>query len=174
MNKTVLILLIATGYFALVFFGLFFIPESIQYSKEGSTNTLPFMTVTFGIPMLLFLWMMLSSKENKTPVMLVVITSLVGFPAVITQDYYRLEQMEEELKADGKLIKGVVVERAKKSGKGYNGYQIVLRFTVDDVEYFTFKQEDWEDQYRMGDTLEVRYLPRNPEISRVPVFEDED
>ena len=166
----------AVGYFFLVFFGLFLVPESITYSKGGIAKLVPLGLVVGFVPVLVLLMMKLLQGEKdleKKLRMLLLISGLLGFPAAIVQDYYRLAQMEMELKANGLITQGVVSERTRKYGKGYSGYQIVVQFSANGNAYNTFKQNDENDQYREGDSLDVIYLKRNPEISRVLVFEED-
>jgi hypothetical protein len=163
-------------YSILVFCGYLFVPESVQYHKGGLLILLPLGVAIILIPALVsFIYKLRGqhAPELKRIFMSLVIGALSGY---IPADYYRIYRNEQEFKSAALSATGRISFRWREDAKNYNGWKFQCEFysEPDGRKYLTFPQDDREDKYRIGDTLRILYLKRNPEISKIPALENSE
>lgn len=91
-----------------------------------------------------------------------------GFAGYSVSNYYREVKWESELKSFSHSTKGIVKgKRYLDLRKGTGHWEFFCEFQDSKKNYKTFYERDMKNQIHDGDTLEIKFLKRNPEISRI-------
>lgn len=170
------LLIINLFYLALVLIAYQFIPETAQYHKDGITILIPLGLAVILFPIVLALLIKLTGQLKIKAAAIFFFLMITGLSGYIIADYVRLYQIEKEFKQSAVKTYGIVTDKWHfHSTKGYSGWQLkcVFKSLQTGKPFETFTQNDREDKYRIGDTLKVIYLERNPNISRVLDLHDE-
>ncbi len=145
-------------------------PDSVLYAKEGFLRWLPFILVFLVLPYLLLKFINSVWPNNSGwGIVIAAASVLIVGPAfgIISG-----EQQQKELKKNGSLTKGLVVEKWKSTGKGNKEWLIVCKYNANGKAYTTFSIPDKENRFKLGDTVTVLYSYINPTNSAVVELSD--
>ncbi|CAL2082709.1 hypothetical protein [Tenacibaculum sp. 190524A02b] len=158
-EKRITYILTIIGLILILFFGL---GDNILYAKKGILRWIPFAIIFILIPYVISLLLIdfnfeKIKKRGISIGSVLIIGPLFGFWFGYLSD--------KELEKDSLKTIGIVSEKFK-SGKrsGSPGkWLIKCDFKVDNKSYTTFSKKDIYNQYKIGDTLTIKYSKRNPE-----------
>jgi hypothetical protein len=162
-------------YLLIVILAYQYIPDFIHYNKNVFIIMTPFVILCVIIPITISFVLTKTgiSKFNiKGNFGALAFTGLVGY---ITADYNDHYKIDKEFAESSIHVKGIVSNKWDSgSGRSGHGLEIICVFRAKDGKmYRSFIQERVKDKYKVGDTLNVIYLERNPEISKVVEIEND-
>jgi hypothetical protein len=73
---------------------------------------------------------------------------------------------DKEFQKNGETAKGIVYKKWYKYGKN-SEWLLRCHYVVDGVTYSTFSETDKNNQYNVGDTLNVVYIKNFPQKSKI-------
>jgi hypothetical protein len=140
-------------------------PEKIYYSKTG--NRVEIDTIIILIIFVIPLAVLPFFYRNKL-LLFYTLFAAFGFIGYFLATQKRSIQIETELQANSIKVSGLVKKRRYQSpAKGNSYWEFLCEFEYRNVTYSTFWQSDLKNLLREGDTVEVYFLTRNPEISKI-------
>lgn len=76
------------------------------------------------------------------------------------------------MEKEGVTVKGVIIDRRKGETNNHTTFYITYRFSPENSEQSYTREASVEGEFyhsqKVGDTLSIRYLATNPEVSRLP------
>lgn len=156
-NLSFFYLLSIVGILFLLFWGL---PDTILYAKGGIMRWLPIAIIFFLVPILLcktltalkidYVWSLCVALGS-----VFIIGSAFGFWTGYLSN--------SDLEKYGKKTTGIISEKWKSK----NTWLFKATFKVDEKEYKTFTQTEYENIYHLGSIVTVKFSMRNPENNTV-------
>lgn len=134
---------------------LYFMPSSIFYSTDWTA----FCLIFFVLPYVVFKTLETYNINRKLPALFAACSVLIVGP---TFGLFHQYLETRELKKDGVWTKGIVIDEKKSNSKGYKGWLIKLAFTTKDGQHETVYENDEENKYAIGDTVDIIYLADFP------------
>jgi hypothetical protein len=166
------IFIISALYLFLVIAVYQFIPESILYNKTGYIILMPFIIAVLGFPYLVKIVLSKKKIGNLSPNHILSGLIIAGLAGSIISDTLQHRKIDKEFAKNAIETQGIVVEKFKGGSKNNRGMQIICEFfDKNDSAFNTFRNNDKENKYNIGDTLTINYLERNPEINKIMEFE---
>jgi len=145
-------------------------PNSVLYAKSGFLRWLPFALIFAVLPYLLLKFINAVWKHNSGWSIVIAIGSV--FVVGPTFGIVSERKQHAELRKNGVLTKGIVIEKFETFGKGYNGWNVVCKYDANGKAFTTFTIPDRENAFDLGDTLNVVYSSLNPENAEVLELSD--
>jgi hypothetical protein len=164
--------IISALYLFLVIAGYQFLPEYILYNKKLYIILMPFAIAVLGFPYLVKLVISIKKIGNISPNHILSGLMIAGLVGSIIANYIQRYFIDKEFAKNAIETNGVVVDKFKGGSKNNRGMQIICEFyDKNDSAFNTFRKDDKENKYNIGDTLTIKYLERNPAINKVMEFE---
>ena len=140
-------------------------PENIFFSKKGNrveTDTL-ILIIVFILPLVIV--PILFPKRFFVFYIGFISFGMTGY---MIGNVYRNNQIEKELELYAISTKGIVkLKKYFSRTKGTGDWEFVCEFIDNNIVYSTFYTRDKLNIISEGDTLNIIYLERNPEISKI-------
>ena len=136
---------------------LYFMPNAIFYSTDWTA----FCLIFFVLPFLVYRTLKTFEFKTRLSILFAVLSILIVGP---TFGLFHQYTETNELKRNGVWSKAIVVEEKKSDSKGYQGWLIESSFKINDKTCYTTFENDEKNIYRVGDTIDIIYLPDFPKI----------
>lgn len=91
----------------------------------------------------------------------------IGLTGYAFGNTYRNREIEIELNRSTTSTNGIVKQKIYRSGKNMRYWEFNCEFEASDKIYTTFYSRDNKNKIEEGDTLEIKFVKRNPEISKI-------
>ena len=173
MNKRKFIksLILFTCFGILAFLIISLTPEKTYFSKGDARVAADTLTLTIIFITPLILVSVLYNKSTSSYYLAFIVFGMTGY---FLGNKYQDFKSQKELDLTGKKTKGIInKKRFIKPSKGVGYWEFSCEFQDSILVYKTYYTKDIKDKYFEGDSLDILYLKRNPEISRV-ILKKED
>lgn len=149
------------------------IPEKYIYGHQHDYKILEFLLVTVVIPAGAGLFY-IAKNANKDKALAIGISFIAfGFIGLLLSTFIEKSIVSYQIHNHGKTISGKVdYTYLERSGSGSRSsgklqYHFIVAFDVNSNSYYSIPGFTDEEKYKIGDTITVKYLERNPFLNKI-------
>lgn len=163
---------IAAGiYLCLVIVGRYVIsPEKYIYGHQYENKFLEFILIVLVIPASAFLFVLAKSSKKDRAIGAGILFLLSGFAGMLLLTFLEKSIVTYQLNHEGKVTLGTVdytYRERKGSNRRKKYYSFMVSFKVNDQNYYSLPGFTDKEIYKIGDTITVRYLDRDPFLNEI-------
>ena len=146
-------------------------PEKSYFSKGDARVAADTLTLIIIFITPLILVPVIYNKSTSIYYFAFIIFGMTGY---FLGNKYQNVKSQKELDLTGTITKGIIKKkRFFKPSKGVGYWEFYCEFEDSTFLYNTFYTKDIKNKYFEGDSLDILYLKRNPEISRLVLKKDD-
>lgn len=147
------------------------IPEKYVYGHQHDYRILEFLLVTVAIPASVGLFY-IAKTANKDKAIGIGISFIVfGFIGLLLSTFIEKSIVSYQIHDHGKITAGKVgntyLTRSGSRSSGKLQYNFIVVFNVNNNSYYSLPGFTDEEKYKIGDTITVKYLERNPFLNKI-------
>lgn len=149
---------------------LIFIPEKYLYGHDHDYKIFEFLLALVVFPAIISLVYYAKTLKKDNALGLGILFGIFGFLGLIGSTFVEKTRVSYELNKNGISTKGVIDETylhktSSRSSKIY--YQFYVKFTDNQKSYYSLPGSTDEEIYKIGDSIAVTYLARNPYLNKI-------
>lgn len=147
------------------------IPEKYIYGHSHEYKFLEFLLVAVVIPACVGLFYIAKTANKNKALAIGVLFIAFGFIGLLLSTFIEKSIVFYQINHDGKSITGKVdytyLERSGSRSSGKLQYNFIVVFDVNNNNYYSLPGFTNEETYKIGDTISVKYLERNPFLNKI-------
>lgn len=148
-----------------------FIPEKYIYGHNHEYKFLEFLLIVIIIPAGIALLCIAKSSNTNKSIGIGVMFVISGFAGLLLSTFIEKSIASYQINKDGKFTTGKVdytyTQRKGSRSSGSIQYHFIVAFNIDNSQYYSLPGYTDEEKYKVGDTITVKYLKRNPFINKI-------
>lgn len=145
-------------------------PEKYIYGHQYENKFLEFILVVIVIPAGALLFILSKTSKKDRAIGTGMLFLLSGFTGLVLLTFIEKSIVTYQLNQDGKLTLGTVdytyTER-KGSNRRKKYYSFIVAFNINNKNYYSIPGFTEKEIYKIGDTITVRYLERDPFLNEI-------
>ncbi len=166
------IVFIAFLYLLLVcIFRFVLIPEKYIYGHNHQYKFLEFLLIVVVIPASVGLFYLAKKVEKNKALGIGILFIVFGFIGLMLSTFIEKSIVSYQIHDHGKTITGKVdytyLTRSGSRSSGKLQYNFIIVFDVNSNNYYSLPGFTDEEKYKIGDTMTVKYLERNPFLNKI-------
>lgn len=147
------------------------IPEKYIYGHHHDYKFLEFLLIIVVIPASVGLFY-IAKTTNKNKALAFGISFIVfGFIGLLLSTFIEKSIVSYQIHNHGKTITGkaddTYLTRSGSRSSGKLQYNFIVEFNVNNNSYYSLPGFTDEEKYKIGDTITVKYLERNPFLNKI-------
>jgi len=147
------------------------IPEKYIYGHQHDYRILEFILVTVAIPASVGLFYIAKTANKDKALGIGILFIAFGFIGLLLSTFIEKSIVSYQIHDHGKTITGKVdytyLTRSGSRSSGRLQYNFIVVFDVNSNSYYSRPGFTDEEKYKIGDTLLVKYLERNPFLNKI-------
>ena len=147
------------------------IPEKYIYGHNHEYKFLEFLLIVVVIPASVGLFYLAKKVEKNKALGIGILFIVFGFIGLMLSTFIEKSIVSYQIHDHGKTIIGRVDDTyLTKSGSRSSGklqYNFIIVFDVNSNSYYSLPGFTDEEKYKIGDTMTVKYLERNPFLNKI-------
>ena len=147
------------------------IPEKYIYGHQHDYSILEFLLVTIAIPASVGLFYIAKTANKDKALGIGILFIAFGFIGLLLSTFIEKSIVSYQIHDHGKTITGKVdytyLERSGSRSSGKLQYHFIVVFDVNSNSYYSIPGFTDEEKYKIGDTILVKYLERNPFLNKI-------
>jgi hypothetical protein len=149
-----------------------FSPEKYIYGHQYEYKFFEFIAAVIVIPASAFLFYFAKTTKKDRSIGLGVLFLISGFFGLLLSTFIEKTIVQYQLNNDGKVIIGIVdytytTRRGSNSHPRRVYYNFIASFQIKNESYYSLPGFTEKEIYKVGDTVTVRYLDRNPFLNEI-------
>ena len=160
---------------ATIIFRYILIPEKYIYGHHHDYKFLEFLFIVIVIPASVALFYIAKTANKDKAIGIGILFVAFGFVGLLLSTFIEKALVSYQINTTSKTIIGKInytyLQRAGSRSSGKIQYHFVVSFDVNNTNYYSLPGFTDEEKYKIGDTITVHYLPRNPFLNEITYSE---
>lgn len=169
MKKIVFISLIYLVLVCILRFGL--IPEMYIYGHHHDYKFLEFLLIVVVVPASSGLFYIAKTANKNKAIAIGISFIAFGFISLLLSTFIEKSIVSYQIQHHGKNITGKVdyiyLTRSGSRSSGKLQYNFIVIFNVNNNNYYSLPGFTYEEKYKVGDIIPIKYLERNPFLNKI-------
>ena len=147
------------------------IPEKYIYGHQHEYKFLEFLLVAVVIPASVGLFYIAKTANKNKALAIGILFITFGFIGLLLSTFIEKSMVSYQIHYQGKTITGKIddtyLTRSGSRSSGKLQYNFIVTFDVNNNSYYSLSGFTNEKKYKLGDTITVKYLERNPFLNKI-------
>lgn len=147
------------------------IPEKYIYGHNHEYKFLEFLLIVVVIPASVGLFYLAKKVEKNKALGIGILFIVFGFIGLMLSTFIEKSIVSYQIHDHGKTITGrvddIYITRSGSRSSGKLQYNFIIVFDVNSNSFYSLPGFTDEEKYKIGDTMTVKYLERNPFLNKI-------
>lgn len=147
------------------------IPEKYIYGHQHDYKFLEFLLITVVIPASVGLLYIAKTANKDKALAIGILFIAFGFISLLLSTFIEKSIVSYQIHYHGKIITGKIddtyLTRSGSRSSGKLQYNFIVVFDVNSNIYYSIPGFTDKEKYKIGDTITVKYLERNPFLNKI-------